>query len=137
MSAQFMLLRELPQPLAMNKPLSYWLDKLAEIGLDDEIDPDDFGPLTLTPGFLERVARFADKARPIGSASQLLELQCSNLLPEGTAFDSKRDELLISERTTAHDCCRKGNVEMLFPKETAHCLLFWACTSTRRTIRYG
>ena len=74
----------------------YWLDRLAEIGLGDEIDPDDFGPLALTPGFIERAIRFAEKAPPIGSAAQVLELQCGNLLPEGTAFDSKREELLIS-----------------------------------------
>ncbi len=74
----------------------YWLDRLAEIGLGDEIDPDDFGPLALTPGFIERAIRFAEKTPPIGSAAQVLELQCGNLLPEGTAFDSKREELLIS-----------------------------------------
>ncbi len=73
-----------------------WLDRLAEVGMDDELDPDDFGAFASTPAYRERAARFAAKAPPIGRAQRTSELQCADLLPEGTAWDPKRRELLVS-----------------------------------------
>jgi sugar lactone lactonase YvrE len=73
-----------------------WLDRLAEVGLDDELDPDDFAALAEDPEDRVRAARFAVRARPIGTAEAARELQCADLLPEGTAWDMRRGELLLS-----------------------------------------
>jgi hypothetical protein len=73
-----------------------WLDRLAEVGLDDELDPDDFGTIAQAPAFRERAARFAAAAPPVGRADKLVELRCGDVLPEGTAFDRKRSEVLVS-----------------------------------------
>lgn len=73
-----------------------WLDRLAEVGMADELDPDDFGAFAKTAAYRERAARFAKGAPPIGRARKVVELQCAGLLPEGTAFDGKRNEVLIS-----------------------------------------
>ncbi len=73
-----------------------WLDRLAEVGMADELDPDDFGEFARTPAYRERAARFAANAPPIGTAQRTAELQCGDLLPEGTAWDRKRRELLVS-----------------------------------------
>ena len=73
-----------------------WLDRLEEVGMDDELDPDDFGAFGQTPAYRERAARFAAKAKPIGKAERTTELRCAGLLPEGTAWDPKRRELLVS-----------------------------------------
>lgn len=73
-----------------------WLDRLEKIGLGDELDPDDFGALADTPAFRERAARFAAAAPSVGQARLVREIQAPGLLPEGTAWDPKRRELLIS-----------------------------------------
>jgi len=73
-----------------------WLDRLADIGMDDELDPDDFGAFADTPAYRARAARFAAKAPPIGSPLRERETKCAGLLPEGTAWDAKRSELLVS-----------------------------------------
>lgn len=73
-----------------------WLDRLADVGMDDELDPDDFGAFADTAAYRERAARFAAKAPPIGSPMRERETRCADLLPEGTAWDAKRGELLIS-----------------------------------------
>lgn len=73
-----------------------WLDRLAEVGMADELDPDDFGAFAQTPAFRERAARFAAAAPPVGRAAKLIQLQCGDLLPEGTAYDRKRGEVLVS-----------------------------------------
>ncbi len=73
-----------------------WLDRLEKVGLGDELDPDDFGAFSKTKEYRERAARFAQMAPPIGSAKQWAEPSCTGLLPEGTAWDAKRQELLIS-----------------------------------------
>jgi sugar lactone lactonase YvrE len=73
-----------------------WLDRLADVGLDDELDPDDFGAFAQTAAYRERAARFAALAPPIGRAARITEIQCRDLLPEGTAFDPKRREVLVS-----------------------------------------
>lgn len=73
-----------------------WLDRLEEVGMDDELDPDDFGAFAQTPAYRERAARFAAKAKPIGKAARVTELACAGLLPEGTAWDPRRRELLVS-----------------------------------------
>jgi hypothetical protein len=73
-----------------------WLDWLAEVGLDDELDPDDFAAMAQSPGYRERAARFAARARPIGTAEKAWEFRCGDLLPEGTAWDGRRGELLLS-----------------------------------------
>ena len=73
-----------------------WLDRLAKVGLGDELDADDFGPFAQTPAYRERAARFANAAPPIGSAKRWAETACADLLPEGTAWDAKRRRLLVS-----------------------------------------
>lgn len=73
-----------------------WLDRLEEVGMDDELDPDDFGAFAQTPAYRERAARFAARSPPIGKAARVTELRCAGLLPEGTAWDPKRRELLVS-----------------------------------------
>lgn len=73
-----------------------WLDRLAAAGFSDELDPDDFGPLAGTEGFRLRAARFAAAAPPVGHARLRCELQARDILPEGTAWDPKRNEVLIS-----------------------------------------
>lgn len=73
-----------------------WLDRLERVGLGDELDADDFGAFAQTPAYRERAARFARAAPPIGTAAAWAETSCSDLLPEGTAWDAKRGVLLIS-----------------------------------------
>ena len=73
-----------------------WIDRLEEVGMDDELDPDDFGAFAQTPAYRERAARFAARSPPIGKAARVLELRCAGFLPEGTAWDPKRRELLLS-----------------------------------------
>lgn len=94
-----------------------WLDRLAEVGMDDELDPDDFGAFAKTPAYQERAARFAKTAPPIGRASSIVELQCAGLLPEGTAFDRKRNEILVSSgrRRTVVAVDAKGRCRDVVP----------------------
>ena len=73
-----------------------WLDRLAAVGLDDELDPDDFGALAQTPAYRERAARFAAAAPPVGKVERTTEMRCGDLLPEGTAYDPRRREVLVS-----------------------------------------
>ena len=73
-----------------------WLDRLAKVGLGDELDADDFGSFAQTPAYRERAAHFASAAPPIGSAWRWAETKCADLLPEGTAWDAKRRRLLVS-----------------------------------------
>lgn len=73
-----------------------WLDRLAEVGLDDELDPDDFGGFVRSDEYQRHAARFASKAPPIGAAERAWETRCGDLLPEGTAWDARRSELLQS-----------------------------------------
>ena len=73
-----------------------WLDRLAAVGLDDELDPDDFGALAQTPAYRERAARFAAAAPPVGKVERTTEMKCGDLLPEGTAYDPRRREVLVS-----------------------------------------
>lgn len=73
-----------------------WLDRLAEVGFDDELDPDDFGAFAQTAAYRERAARFAAQAPPVGRAARSIELKCRDLLPEGTAYDPRRREVLVS-----------------------------------------
>lgn len=73
-----------------------WLDRLAEVGFDDELDPDDFGAFAQTAAYRERAARFAAQAPPVGRAARSIELKCRDLLPEGTAYDGRRREVLVS-----------------------------------------
>lgn len=94
-----------------------WLDRLAEVGLDDELDPDDFGALAKSPAFQERAARFAAAAPPEGRATRMVEMKCADLLPEGTAFDPKRQEVLVSSgrRRTVVAVDAKGTCRDVVP----------------------
>jgi sugar lactone lactonase YvrE len=94
-----------------------WLDRLEEVGMDDELDPDDFGAFAQTPQYRERAARFAARARPIGKAARTVELQCRDLLPEGTAWDAKRRELLVSSgrQRTVIAVDRNGKCRQVVP----------------------
>ena len=95
-----------------------WLDRLEEVGMADELDPDDFGAFAQSPQYRERAARFAAKARPIGKAERAVELQCGDLLPEGTAWDPKRRELLLSSgrQRTVIAVDRAGKCREVVPK---------------------
>jgi sugar lactone lactonase YvrE len=73
-----------------------WLDRLAAVGLDDELDPDDFGAFAQAPAYRERAARFAAAAPPVGKVERATEMKCGDLLPEGTAYDPRRREVLVS-----------------------------------------
>jgi sugar lactone lactonase YvrE len=73
-----------------------WLDRLEQLGLGDQLEPTDFGALADSPAFRERAERFARAAPPVGTARVWAETRCGDLLPEGTAWDAKRNELLIS-----------------------------------------
>lgn len=72
-----------------------WLDRLEKAGSGDELDPDDFGALAERAGFRERAGRFARAAPPVGRATAT-ETACRDLLPEGTAWDARRRQLLVS-----------------------------------------
>lgn len=73
-----------------------WLDRLAELGLDDALDPDDFGNWVNSAEYQRYAAQFAAKAPPVGAAERAWETRCGDLLPEGTAWDAQRGELLLS-----------------------------------------
>ena len=79
------------QPQALS-----WLDRLERIGLGDQLEPTDFGAMVDTPAFRERAERFTRAAPPVGAARVWNETRCGDVLPEGTAWDAKRSELLIS-----------------------------------------
>ncbi|MBK8322546.1 MAG: hypothetical protein IPL06_07320 [Betaproteobacteria bacterium] len=72
-----------------------WLDRLEKAGSGDELDPDDFGSFAAGAAFRERADRFAQAAPPVGSA-KATETGCRDLLPEGTAWDARRREVLVS-----------------------------------------
>ncbi len=72
-----------------------WLDRLEQAGSGDELDPDDFGSLAARAGFRERAGRFSRAAPPVGHAAAT-ETGCRDLLPEGTAWDARRREVLVS-----------------------------------------
>ena len=95
-----------------------WLDRLEEVGMDDELDPDDFGTFAHTPAYRERAARFAARAKPIGKAARVTELRCAGLLPEGTAWDPKRRELLLSSgrRRTVVAVAADGSCRDVLPE---------------------
>lgn len=96
----------------------HWLDRLAEVGMGDELDPDDFGALVDTDAYRERAARFAAKAPPIGKPERTRELRCGDILPEGTAWDPKRRELLVSSgrRRTVVAIDAQGNCRDVVPQ---------------------
>lgn len=94
-----------------------WLDRLAEVGLGDELDDDDFGPFAQTPSYRTRAARFAQAAPPLGTASTWAETSCADLLPEGTAWDEKRGRLLLSSgrQRAVFAVDRRGTCRRLTP----------------------
>ena len=76
-----------------------WLDRLEAMRFDDQLEPTDFGKFADTPAYRERAERFARIAPPVGTAQAWAETRCAGLVPEGTAWDAKRGELLISGLT--------------------------------------
>ena len=73
-----------------------WLDRLERTGLGDELEPGDFGSIAETLAFRVRAEKFARAAPPVGNARLWTETRCAGVMPEGTAWDPRRNELLIS-----------------------------------------
>ncbi len=72
-----------------------YLQRLLGSGLGDQLDPDDFPALQANPAYRALAARFAAQAPRHGKAS-VQDTHCAGLLPEGTAFDARRGQLLLS-----------------------------------------
>lgn len=77
-----------------------WLDRLLALppgqALGDALDPDDFAAIAHSPAYRQRAAAFAAAAPASGVPQRALETRCADLLPEGTAWDPKRRQLLLS-----------------------------------------
>lgn len=72
------------------------LGRLAELGLGDQLEPSDFVALHGHPEYVKLAARFTAAAPALGKAELWAETRCDSMLPEGTAWDAKRGELLLS-----------------------------------------
>lgn len=72
-----------------------YLQRLLGSGLGDQLDPDDFPALQNNAAYRTLAARFATQAPRHGKAS-VQDTHCAGLLPEGTAFDARRGQLLLS-----------------------------------------
>lgn len=74
-----------------------WLDRLHATGrFGDRLDPDDFAAIAASPAYRERAAAFAAAAPAVGTPQRVQETACVDLLPEGTAWDARRQRLLLS-----------------------------------------
>lgn len=74
-----------------------WLDRLLATGrFGDRLDPDDFAAIAASPAYRERAAAFAAAAPAVGMPQRVQETACVDLLPEGTAWDARRQRLLLS-----------------------------------------
>lgn len=73
-----------------------FLEQLAVIGLGDQLEPDDFPGVRDRDAFSALAQRFLAAAPATGNATRWTETGCADLLPEGTAWDARRNELLIS-----------------------------------------
>lgn len=74
-----------------------WLDRLLATGrFGDRLDPDDFAAIAASPTYRERAAAFAAAAPAVGTPQRVQETACVDLLPEGTAWDARRQRLLLS-----------------------------------------
>ncbi len=73
-----------------------FLTRLADLGLGDELEPDDFPGVRDGAPYRALAQRFAAAAPAVGAARMWTETACADFLPEGTAWDAKRSELLLS-----------------------------------------
>ncbi len=72
------------------------LGRLAALELGDQLEPADFVALHGNPEYTKLAARFTAAAPALGDAELWAETRCDSMLPEGTAWDAKRGELLLS-----------------------------------------
>lgn len=73
-----------------------YLRALVATGFDDALEPADFVQLADREDYRD-IAHQLDKNAPVlGSATLLVETDCLDVLPEGTAYDPTRGNLLIS-----------------------------------------
>lgn len=79
----------------LERALSY-LTQLQRSGFDDALELNDFPALHEHASFKALAAAFEQGASAQGNATPFAETQCADLLPEGSAYDPKRGELLIS-----------------------------------------
>lgn len=72
------------------------LGRLAALDLGDQLEPADFVALHGNPEYAKLERRFTAAAPALGDAELWAETRCDSMLPEGTAWDAKRGELLLS-----------------------------------------
>ncbi len=74
----------------------HYLQQLHALGFDDALELNDFPALSNNTDFQQLAQQLQKNAPAIGKVTLFAETQCSHLLPEGTAYDARREELLIS-----------------------------------------
>lgn len=72
-----------------------YLRKLVDAGFDDALEPADFASLADRDDYRAIAKRLA-AATAVGTPSLHAESDCLDVLPEGAAFDAKRDRFLMS-----------------------------------------
>ena len=73
-----------------------WLQRLEATPWDDLLEDDDFPNASALAAYDSVAARMAGRARVARSAETIFELHVPGLTPEGTAWDARREEVLIS-----------------------------------------
>lgn len=72
------------------------LHRLRAANFGDALEPADFAALAERAAYRALSAGFSDAAPAQGQAASWTETRCADLLPEGTAWDARRRELLLS-----------------------------------------
>lgn len=73
-----------------------WLRRLEATPWDGLLEDADFPASSGLPGYDSVAVRMAARARVVSSAETVFELHVPGLAPEGTAWDPRREEVLIS-----------------------------------------
>ncbi len=73
-----------------------YLRALEQSSFDDAIEVRDFPALQGQPEFQQIADALSTRAKQTGQIHEDMETRCGDVLPEGTAYDAQRKELLIS-----------------------------------------
>ncbi|HEX6640363.1 MAG TPA: hypothetical protein VF215_04590 [Thermoanaerobaculia bacterium] len=76
------------------------LDRVATMGFVYELDDEELKPVHALPGFARVAKQFAANARPIGIAKMEVTIDRLGLIPEGLAYDARRNRWLVSSVRT-------------------------------------
>jgi|CXWL01.1.fsa_nt_gi hypothetical protein len=73
-----------------------WFARLWGLSFDHALDEADFATSRASAGYRAWAERFAGRAKRVQRAVEVLQVDAVDLLPEGTAYDARRDRFLLS-----------------------------------------